>query len=235
MTTTALPNAPGAAVAETASPVSPVGDIGLFPIKLRLPETVIAAGPDACEDWFWEVCIANQEGIWQMELAADGVLEIMPPTNPPSDEYEGESFGEVRQWNIANGRPGIATGSSSAYRLANGAVRCPDAAWSPRGKVLPPPSEAPRARPYCPDFVVEIRSTSQSRPSDLVELLNKMQEYMDNGALLGWLIDPIERTVRIYRAGVAEPELLNDPETLDGEDVLPGFTFGVRQLIFDLV
>ncbi len=235
MTTTALPNAPDAAAAETAAPVSTVGDIGLFPIKLRLPETVIAAGPDACEDWFWEVCIANQEGIWQMELAADGVLEIMPPTNPPSDEYEGESFGEVRQWNIANGRPGIATGSSSAYRLANGAVRCPDAAWSPRGKVLPPPSEAPRARPYCPDFVVEIRSTSQSRPSDLVELLNKMQEYMDNGALLGWLIDPIERTVRIYRAGVAEPELLNDPETLDGEDVLPGFTLAVRQLIFDLV
>ena len=235
MTTTALPNAPDAAVAETASPVSTVGDIGLFPIKLRLPDAVIAAGPDACEDWFWEVCIANQEGIWQMELAADGALEIMPPTNPPSDEYEGESFGEIRQWNIANGRPGTATGSSRAYRLANGAVRCPDAAWSPREKVLPPPSEAPRARPYCPDCVVEIRSTSQSRPSDLGELLNKMQEYMDNGALLGWLIDPIERTVHVYRACVAEPELLNDPETLDGEDVLPGFTFAVRQLIFDLV
>ena len=234
MTTTALPNAPDAAVAETTPPVSTVDDIRLFPIKLRLPEAVIAAGPDACEDWFWEVCIANQEGIWQMELAADGVLEVMPPTNPPSDEYEGESFGEVRQWNIANGRPGIATGPSSAYRLANGAVRCPDAAWSPREKVLPPPSDAPRARPYCPDFVVEIRSASQSRPSDLGELLNKMQEYMENGALLGWLIDPIERTVRVYRAGVAEPELLNDPETLDGEDVLPGFTFGVRQLIFDL-
>ena len=92
----------------------------------------------------------------------------------------------------------------------------------------------PRARPYCPDFVVEIRSTSQSRPSGLNELLNKMQEYMDNGALLGWLIDPIERTVRVYRAGVAEPELLNNPETLDGEKVLPGFTFAVRQLIFDL-
>ena len=234
MTTTVLPNAPDAAVSETASPVSTVDDIGLFPIKLRLPEAVIAAGPDACEDWFWEVCIANQEGIWQMELAADGALEIMPPTNPPSDEYEGESFGEIRQWNIANGRPGTATGSSSAYRLADGAVRCPDAAWSPREKVLPPPSEALRARPYCPDFVVEIRSTSQSRPSDLGELLNKMQEYMDNGALLGWLIDPFERSVRVYRAGVTEPELLNDPEMLDGEGVLPGFTFAVRQLIFDL-
>ena len=234
MTTTALPTAPDASVSEIALPVSAVDDVGLFPIKLRLPEAVIAAGPDACEDWFWDVCIANQDDPWRMELTSDGVLEIMAPTNPPSDEHEGESFGEVRQWNIANGRPGTATGPSSAYRLANGAVRCPDSAWSPREKVLPPPSEAPRARPYCPDFVVEVRSTSQSRRSDLTELLNKMREYMDNGALLGWLIDPIERTVRIYRAGVAEPELLNDPETLDGEDVLPGFTFAVRQLIFDL-
>ena len=89
----------------------------------------------------------------------------------------------------------------------------------------------PRGRPYCPDFVVEIRSTSQR---SLQPLLAKMQEYMDNGAQLGWLIDPLERTVRIYRAGAAEPELLDDPETLDGEDVLPGFTFAVRELIFEL-
>lgn len=234
MTTTALPNAPYPAAAETASPVAAVGAIGLFPIRLRLPEAVIAAGPDACERWFWEVCIANQNDPWRMELTSDGVLEIMALTYVPSDEHEGESFGALYIWNTTAGRPGTATGSSSAYRLANGAVRCPDAAWSPRENVLPPPSEAPRARPYCPDFVVEIRSTSQSRPSDLDELLSKMQEYMDNGALLGWLIDPIERSVRIYRAGVAEPELLNDPETLDGEDVLPGFAFAVRQLIFDL-
>ena len=62
-----------------------------------------------------------------------------------------------------------------------------------------------------------------------------MQEYMDNGTKLAWFIDPIERTVRIYRAGVAEPELLHDPATLDGEDVLAGFTFEVRRLVFDLV
>ena len=61
-----------------------------------------------------------------------------------------------------------------------------------------------------------------------------MQEYMENGAQLGWLIDPIERTVRIYRAGVAEPDLLQDPKTLDGENILAGFTFAVGELIFDL-
>ena len=82
--------------------------------------------------------------------------------------------------------------------------------------------------------MVEIRSPAQSRPSDLAELLAKMTEYMDNGAQLGWLLDPLERTARIYRAGALEPELLHNPETLDGADVLPGFTFPVRQLIFDL-
>ena len=234
MTTTALPNAPDAAVTETASPVSHPDDIGLFPIKLRLPEAVIAAGPDACEKWFVELALANQESVWQMELTADGELELMPPTFEPSDVQENRTAGEVYLWDREQGFPGLPTGPTSGYRLPNGAVRCPDAAWSPSGKVLPPPSDAPRARPYCPDFVVEVRSTSQSRPSGLNELLNKMQEYMENGALLGWLIDPFERTVRVYRAGVAEPELLNDPETLDGEEVLPGFTFAVRKLIFDL-
>ena len=235
MTTTTLANAPDAAVAETAPSASNTADIGLFPIRLRLPDAVIAAGADACEEWFVDLTLANHESVWQMELTADGELELMPPTNPPSDEHEGESFGEVRQWNIAQGRPGTATGPTSAYRLANGAIRSPDAAWTAAANVGPRPAEPPRARPYCPDFVVEIRSTSQSRPSDLGELLNKMQEYMDNGAKLGWLIDPIERAVRVYRAGADEPELLQNPETLDGEDVLPGFTFAVRELIFNLV
>ena len=211
-----------------------VGALDVLPIALRLPESVTEAGADACERWFWDLVTANWESLWQMELTANGVIELMPPTYPPSDEHEGESFGVLYAWNTSAGRPGMATGPTSAYRLANGAIRSPDAAWTAAANVHPRPAESPRARPYCPDFVVEIRSTSQSRPSDLTDLLNKMQEYIDNGAQLGWLIDPLERTVRIYRAGVAEPELLDDPETLDGEDVLPGFTFAVRELIFEL-
>ena len=230
MTTTSRAVAPSTQPSE--QPIAGIIDwMDRLPITLSLPSAVITAGADACEQWFVDFTLANGDAPWQMELTADGMLEIMPPTYPPSDEYEGEAFGEVRQWNIDNGRPGTATGPTSAYRLSNGAVRCPDAAWSPRGSVLPPSVEPPRARPYCPDFVVEIRSTSQS---SLTPLLEKMREYMDNGARLGWLIDPIERTVRVYRAGVDEPELLAEPETLDGEEVLPGFTFAVRELIFDL-
>lgn len=204
----------------------------LLPITIRLPDEVVAAGSDACEDWFWAVNNANPDFPWALELNADGALELMPPTYPPSDEHEGESYFELQLWNRNLGRPGTATGPTSAYRLPNGAIRSPDAAWTLRERVLSQPVEPPRARPYCPDFVLEIRSTSQV---SVTPLLAKMQEYMESGARLGWFIDPIARTVRIYRAGVAEPELLQDPETLDGEDVLPGFTIAVRQLIFDLV
>ena len=232
MTTTALGSRPTAPA--STPPGSNTTDIDLFPIKLRLPDAVIAAGADACADWFWDFCLANQESIWQMELTADGVLELMPPTNEPSDVQENRTSGEVYFWDREHGFPGVPTGPTSGYRLSNGALRVPDAAWTALENVRARRPGDPGGRPYCPDFVVEIRSTSQSRPSDLAELLNKMQEYMANGAQLGWLIDPLERTVRIYRAGVAEPDLLQDPKTLDGENILAGFTFAVGELIFDL-
>ena len=222
-------------LAVPAVPVAQPDTAGqLLPITLRLPEAVIAAGPDACANWFWDLCLANHESVWQMELTADGVLELMPPTNEPSDVQENRTASEVYLWDREQDFPGVPTGPTSGYRLPNGALRVPDAAWTALENIRARQPGDPGGRPYCPDFVVEIRSTSQSRPSDLTELLAKMQEYMENGAQLGWLIDPLERTVRIYRAGVAEPELLHDPVTLDGEDVLPGFTFAVGELIFDL-
>ena len=203
-------------------------------IILRLPRDVVAAGADACEAWFWEVCLANDDSLWQMELTADGELELMPPTDAPSDSFENKMSSKVYLWDEEQGNPGDPTGPTAAYRLPNGALRAPDAAWSSWENVRVRRPGAPRGRPYCPDFVVEIRSASQSSPSALAYLRGKMREYMDNGARLGWLIDPLERTVRIYRAGVEEPELRRDPELLDGEDVLPGFAFAVRRLIFDL-
>ena len=232
MTTTLLGNEPDATTGR--SPLGDTLDVGLFPIRLRLPDAVIAAGSDACEKWFVDLTLANEDAPWVMELNAKGELELTMPPYYPSDEHEGECFGTLYIWNTTAGRPGTATSSSGAYRLPNGAIRYPDAAWTAAANVHPRPTDPPRARPYCPDFVVEIRSTSQSRPSDLVEPLGKMREYMENGARLGWLIDPLERTVRIYRAGVAEPELLHDPTTLNGEDVLAGFAFPVGELIFDL-
>ena len=206
-----------------------------FPHKLRLPRDVVAAGADACAAWCVALTLANPDFPGQIELNANGELELTMPPYYPADAQEGETYATLHNWNLANGRPGYLTPSSGAYLLPNGAIRYPDAAWTAAGSVRPGEYTAGQPRPHCPDFVVEIRSPSQAHPSHLAELLDKMREYMDNGARLGWLIDPLERTVRIYRAGGADPELRLDPELLDGEDVLPGLAFPVRQLIFDLV
>jgi len=112
------------------------------------------------------------------------------------------------------------------FTLPNGAKRSPDASWirRERWEAL---SEAQQEGigPLCPDFVVELCS-----PSDRLPVLQeKMQEYIDNGARLGWLIDPLERRVYIYRPG--QPiEQLADPATLSGDPVLPGFVLPVGEL-----
>ena len=237
-TTLSRPAAAAPVTAVSTPPTAPwaepeVDNINPFPFKLRLPDAVIAAGPDACESWFWDICLANDNALWQMELGADGVLELMP-SYAYAERREFRFGFALETWNIGLAIPGMTTGPSAAYRLPNGAVRSPDGAWTADEKLVPPRADPPQTWPFCPDFVAEIRSPSQSRPSDLAELRGKMREYMDSGAKLGWLIDPLERTVRIYRASVSEPELMLDPERLDGEDVLPGFVFAVRELVFDL-
>ena len=217
---------------DATAPGAPVPDepaLDFPPIAIRLPDAVVAAGSDACEEWFWAVCSANQDSFWAMELTADGALELMP-SYAYSERREFRAGFALETWNISRGSPGMTTGPSAAYLLPNGAIRGPDAAWTLAENITPPSAVPPRTWPFCPDFVIEIASAAPALPG----LLNKMAEYMDNGAQLGWLIDPLERTVRIYRAGVSEPELLHNPETLDGADVLPGFTFPVRHLIFDL-
>ncbi|MCY4417227.1 MAG: Uma2 family endonuclease [Chloroflexi bacterium] len=226
ISTTSKPDATG--ITKAASVIDETER--LFPVALRLPDSAIAEGVAACEDWFWEVCTANQDRPWSIELNGSGELELMP-TYAYGERREFRLVYAVETWNIANDNPGMTTGPSAAYFMSNGAIRGPDAAWTPNENIVPPRSEPPRTWPFCPDFIAEARSDA---PSSIDHLLEKMREYMENGARLGWLIDPMERTVRVYRAGVDEPELLTEPETLDGEEVLPGFTFAVRELIFDL-
>ena len=232
MTTATRPPATGettAVAVPTPAPQPPPDANSAHPLKLRLPAAVIAAGPDAREQWFWAVCDANTDSLWQMELTAAGVLELMP-SYAYAERREFRTGFALESWNIAHGEPGMTTGPSAAYRLPNGAIRGPDAAWTRHANIAPPRTDPPRTWPFCPDFVIEIASTTPALP----ELLAKMREYMENGARLAWLLDPLERTVRIYRPAAPEPELLHNPQTLHGEDVLPGFAFPVRQLIFDL-
>src|SRR5262249_46606376 len=121
---------------------------------------------------------------------------------------------------------GLTFGSSTGFTLPNGAIRSPDASWVRRERWDALTKEQrTRFAPICPDFVVELRS-----PTDrLSDLHDKMQEYIDNGARLGWLIDLIDKRAYIYRPG--QPvESLDDPATLNGDPVLPGFILSVREL-----
>jgi Uma2 family endonuclease len=128
-------------------------------------------------------------------------------------------------WVEADGR-GIGFDSSTGFLLPNGAKRSPDLAWVHRSRWQRlTAAEQEEFPPLCPDFVVELRSHSDA----LAGLQDKMREYVDNGALLGWLIDSQERKVHVYRPSAA-PDCLEHPETIAGNPVLPGFVLDLRRI-----
>ena len=179
---------------------------------------------------FIEFCNQNSQSPWRFELSPQGEIIIMPPVHHPSDGHEHDLGIELGLWARGFGR--VARGSSAAFQMpVTGGALSPDASWTMQEKWDSHPHLAGDSHPLCPDFVVEIRSTYDN----LAPLHAKMQLYMRNGALLGWLIDPRNRGVYIYRPGQPEPELLENPATLSGEDTLPGFTFDVARWIFDRV
>ena len=176
---------------------------------------------------FIEFCEANDE--YDMEVNEAGELVILPMVGFRGNRREHYLNIFMGNWEIANG--GVSVSQTSRFRLASGAIRGPDAAWITQERYdAATEEERETVFPGAPDFVVEIRS----RTDNLAPLQRKMQLWMEGGARLGWLIDPPNRRVYVYRAGQTEPEALEDPETLDGEEVLPGFSFGVRQYVFDV-
>ena len=187
---------------------------------------ISASGRDL-ETLFINFCNRNGQSTWQFELSPDGDIIAMPPVHHPSDGYESKVFSRLDVWSEDNG--GEARNSNAAFRMPNGGVLVPDASWTSQEKWDAHPHVAGDPHPFCPDFVVEIRSTYDN----LTPLHTKMRLYMENGALLGWLIDPRNRQVYFYRAGQPEPERQDNPTTLSGEAVLPGFTFDVARWIFD--
>ena len=165
---------------------------------------------------------------WQFEYSAEGELIIMPLPAVESAHDEIETGMELGIWRRENG--GMSYGANIGCHLPSGAVRAPDAAWISQERLDSlTPQEQRGTINGAPDFLVEIRSQSDRLPP----FLAKMAEWMAAGAKLSWGIDPRNRRAYIYRAGQAEPEILDDPATLSGEDVLPGFVFAVGRLIFD--
>jgi Uma2 family endonuclease len=192
-------------------------DIGL-PLILRLRPVV-----DLSDDQLLALCEIN--GDLRIERNAEGNLLIMPPTGYETGDGDAEITMQLRIWAKRDGT-GNALGSSTGFRLPNGAMRAPDAAWILYTRVAQVPADERRKfLPLCPDFVIELRS-----PTDrLRDLHAKMREYIENGARLGWLIDPGRRHVYVYRPN-ASVERLDDPDTISGDPLLPGFTLDLRQI-----
>ncbi|TRU88499.1 MAG: Uma2 family endonuclease [Microcystis novacekii Mn_MB_F_20050700_S1D] len=169
------------------------------------------------DDQFDKLCHNNDD--WRIEQTAQVELIIMPLIGAISGNRESDLNGFIWLWNRQT-KLGKVLSSSTIFTLPKGGKRSPDVAWiaNERWYALPLEEQEKFAR-ICPDFVIELRSHTDS----LSQLQAKMQEYLDSGLRLGWLIDPISQQVAIYRQN-QEVEILPLPTTLSGEDVLPGFT-----------
>lgn len=161
----------------------------------------------------------------RFERTAGGKLQIMNPTGARTGNRNSRLTTALTIWADANGT-GQPFDSSCGFKLPNGAVKSADCAWvvNERWDALSPIEQEEYA-PLCPDFVIALRSPSDT----LSELQDKLQEFIDNGARLGWLIDPQKRKVHVYRPG-APVEELADPESVSGDPVAPGFVLSLRTI-----
>ncbi len=176
------------------------------------------------DEQFYQLCQANRD--LRLEMTAQGELIIMPPTEGETGKRNSDLTADLVIWNRQN-KLGIVFDSSTGFILPNGAKRSPDAAWIPTDKwdalTL---EQKQKFLPLCPDFVIELRS-----PTDRLKTLQaKMQEYIENGTCLGWLINPQDKQVEIYRKN-QEIEVLNSPNSLSGENVLSGFILNIEFIL----
>lgn len=193
-------------------------DLEILPMVLQMLPNMIMT-----DDQFFDFCQLNRH--FSIERNQIGDLFIMSPTDSETGQRNFNLIGELGIWTKQDGT-GVGFGSSGGFTLPNGAVRSPDAAWIKRTKwEIIPAEKRKKFAPICPEFVVELRSDNDN----LSTLKEKMQEYIDNGTQLAWLIDRKQRKVFIYRPNCGVEELDN-PQTLTGEDILPGFVLDLSEI-----
>jgi Uma2 family endonuclease len=186
-------------------------------VSIFIPEGVMT------EEQFYQFCMRNPE--LRIEQTTDRMILVREPTNSYTGNHNFELITEIGIWN-RNIKLGKGFDSSTGFRLPNGAERSPDAAWISLERWDAIPEEARhRFAPVCPDFVAEIRSPDQS----LSGLKDKMEEYMECGARLGWLIDPQNRETWVYWEKAQSMAVAFD-QPLQGGDVLPGFEVRMDEL-----
>ncbi len=175
------------------------------------------------DEEFEQIVAVNKE--LRLELTAEGELVIMSPTGGETGNRNFDLLGQLWFWNRQNNL-GKAFDSSTGFKLPNGATRSPDASWvkMERWEALTP-QQKKKYLPLCPDFAVELVSETD----DVEDTQAKMQEYLANGLQLGWLINPKDQQVIIYRPHQV-PEILQSPKNLSGEDVLLGFVLNLQPI-----
>ena len=169
------------------------------------------------DEEFERFCLQNPE--LRIEQTKEGEIVIMPPTGGTTGIRNFALIFEFGKWQMKNKRKGFAFDSSTIFVLPNGAKRSPDLSWvkSERWNALTK-EQQDKFPPLCPDFVVELRSKTDS----FKDLQSKMREYIENGSELGWLIDPTKRKVHVYHPNKAI-EILDSPAEISGEPLLPKF------------
>ncbi len=189
-----------------------------FGLVLRLRPVIELSGEQLLE-------LSSLNDDLRLELTAEGELIVMTPAGGESSRRNLELTVQLGIWTRRDGT-GVACDSSGGFILPNGAIRSPDASWVERSRYEAlTPEQREKYLPLCPEFVIELRS-----PSDrLVTLQEKMVEYVENGARLGWLLDPESKRVHVYKPG--EPvRALENPGRLSGDPVLPGFVLDLRPI-----
>ena len=216
------PIAPGVAATDADRPNGFVLDIKSI--------LALLGDADALDEWFLQFTADNDDLGYQFEIDGNGRLIAMASEGMDGVVRSGNMYFDLRVWTDA-GPGGIVLTGNALVRVLRLGRRAPDAGWIAPEQLaeLPPPGQRHHGVPFAPRFVAEIRSRSDSLESQQA----KMEEWLASGVALGWLIDPLLRQVHIYRPGVPV-EVLDDPETVGGDAVLPGFIFAVRQRIFDL-
>lgn len=175
---------------------------------------------------FWRLCLANSE--LRLTRTSQGELIVMAPAGTESGARNSDLNGQLWAWNRAS-MLGVTFDSSSGFKLPDGFTHSPDAAWLERSRwEALTRAQREKFAPICPDFVAELMSPSDSR----LKTRSMVRAFMDHGARLGWLLDVHEREVEIHRPGLPL-EVLKNPTTLSGEDVLPGFVLDLNGILFD--
>ena len=190
----------------------------ILPIVLRLSPLI-----KLTDKQFAEFCELNRD--LRIELTTTGELEIMAPAFSQTSNRNLKITTQLEIWTKSD-NTGIAFDSSAGFTLPNGAVRGPDASWISKSRLATlTPEQRSGFYNLCPDFVVELRSDTDR----LSVLQAKMEEYINNGARLGWLIDPQDRRVHIYRPD-SEVHTLENPETISADPILPNFTLDLKEI-----